>query len=66
MAHAAQAMALLLKPVVRAVCGTPDAWYNRGYILPWDRVLQTNYQRSTEIHSAIPALDVARAIIKQY
>lgn len=44
------------------VYGRPDAWYNQGYLLP-SNVPQTN--QSAEIHSAIAALDVARAIIKK-
>lgn len=43
------------------VYGTPGAWYNQGYLLP-SNVPQTN--QSAEIYSAIAALDVARAIIK--
>ena len=44
------------------VFGTPDAWYNLGVPLPLD-IPQTN--QSAEIYSAIYALHVARAIIKE-
>lgn len=43
------------------VYGTPSSWYNQGFVLPWN-MPQTN--QSAEIHSAIAALDVASAILK--
>lgn len=43
------------------VYGTPAAWYNQGFVLPLS-VPQTN--QSAEIYSAIAALDVASAILK--